>query len=280
MKNGLAAWHYPHRTMIENIQYFSAEGFEYLSLLGSRFAETVENEEKGAKLADVIEKSGAVITVHYILPVSHSEADVKVFEKGIEAIGSWQKKYNLISVLSFDVPQKIRDNITDYIDFVMAAVKNARIAVEDFGLTENERLQIEHLKTNERFGYLIDIGHMYIRLRGENTNEVTLFTNSPDEGGVCPVPSFNEFLQAFKSKQFPVFEIHLHNNDGVNDLHYFLEDGTLDIKMIAKVLKELGYDGILTIESAPGFKFECKGAEADAKILNTYNYWKKCCENV
>ena len=38
--------------------------------------------------------------------------------------------------------------------------------------------------------------------------------------------------------------------------------------------EELNYDGIITVESAPGFQFECKGKEADEGIIKTINYWK------
>ena len=60
--------------------------------------------------------------------------------------------------------------------------------------------------------------------------------------------------------------------DGV--YHYFLEDGELDIKMIAEVLKEIEFDGVLTIESAPGYRFKCKYPESDERILKTYEFWK------
>lgn len=88
-------------------------------------------------------------------------------------------------------------------------------------------------------------------------------------------PGYDDFMQAFASKKFPIFEIHLHNNDGVDDLHYFFDDGTLDMNVIAKVLEDIKYDGVLTIESAPGFKFECKYPVADERILQTFELWKK-----
>jgi sugar phosphate isomerase/epimerase len=59
-------------------------------------------------------------------------------------------------------------------------------------------------------------------------------------------------------------------------MHYFLDDGTLDIKMIADVLKTIGFDGVLTIESAPGFVFPCAYPESDERILQTYKIWKEC----
>ena len=66
----------------------------------------------------------------------------------------------------------------------------------------------------------------------------------------------------------------MHNNDGVNDLHYFFDDGTLDIKTIARVLQDIKFDGVLTIESAPGLLFECKYPESDERILETFEIWK------
>ena len=44
--------------------------------------------------------------------------------------------------------------------------------------------------------------------------------------------------------------------------------------MISRALDEIGYDGVLTIESAPGFQFPCYGEEADTRILKTWDYWK------
>ena len=70
--------------------------------------------------------------------------------------------------------------------------------------------------------------------------------------------------------------MHLHNNDGIRDTHLFLEDGSADIRAIAKALCRLRYEGILTIESAPGYQFPCYGEQADEGILRTLHYLKKC----
>ena len=276
MKNGLAIWHYPHRTVIDNVSYFADCGFDSVSINGGHMRK-VFGEESPEKLAQLITEKNLILTVHHTLPYDHSEEMVDDFKDFIEKISLWQKKYGLISVLSFDVPQDIRDNITPYIDFVIGMVENSKIAVEDFGLNECEKKQIEHLKNNDRFGYLIDIGHMYMRICGKNKSGYTLFSNSSEE---CPAnenPSEEDFLRALRSKEFPVFEIHLHNNDGEEDVHYFLEDGTLNVEIIANVLKEIGFDGILTIESAPGYRFDCRYPESDKRINETFAYWKKLC---
>ncbi len=274
MKSCLAIWHYPHRSICENIEYFASCGYEAVSVIGDKFAYAVESESEGAILADAVIRSGVLLTVHAKLPKSHVPEDVAEFNRQIKAVAKWQERYGLVEIYSFDVPQDIRDNITPYVDSVMSAVSECKIAVEDFGLNENELRQIEHLKSNKRFGYLVDIGHMFMRIRGENTSGVTLFSNSPDECPVNPEPTEADFIRAMNSKTFPIFEIHLHNNDGVDDLHLFLEDGALDIAMICRVIKSVGFDGVLTVESAPGYRFACSGANADSGIAKTFEYLK------
>jgi len=275
MKNGLAIWHYPHRTKLENVVYFAEKGYEAVSVLGYHMDELCSNPEDSAELARLVEQYHLILTVHHKLPASHDPKDVTAYQETIDRFAQWQKTYNTLAILSFDVPQNIRDNVTQYIVYALEKVPGSRIAVEDFGLTDAERRQIESLKAEPRFGYLLDIGHMFLRIRGENTSGATLFTNHSDECEKCSEPGYNEFLKAFMSKEFPVFEIHLHNNDGVSDLHWFLEDGKLDIPMIADVLSALKWDGILTIESAPGFVFPCYGEEADTRICKTFEYWKQ-----
>ena len=276
MKNGLAIWHYPHRSVLENVEFFARQGFDSVSILGDHMDQICADDRKAEELARLISEHGVVLTVHHRLPRDHSAESVSKFESAVDRFAAWQSKYRCIDVLSFDALEGVRDNVAPYVEYVMEAAPVPKIALEDFWLTCAERAQIEHLKSNARFGYLIDIGHMYIRICGKRTEGETLFLHSPDE---CPKnerPSLCEFLQAFRSKEFPIFEIHLHNNDGIRDMHYFLEDGALDVQIIADVLQEISYDGILTIESAPGFQFACAYPESDTRILETYALWKQC----
>lgn len=276
MRNGLAIWHYPHRTMEENIRFFAGQGFSAVSVHGAQFVNALARGE-GAALAKAVRESGVILTVHYAMPRSHELERILAFRQGIDAMAAWQAAYSLIKILSFDVPNPIRDKIAPYINYVLEHVSGCSVAVEDFGLTPDERGQIEYLKGNRRFGYLVDIGHMFIRLSGKNTGGKPLFTNRPDECPACETPGYNEFMRAMASKEFPIFEMHLHNNDGINDVHWFLEKGSLDIAMIARVVYDMDYHGIMTIESAPGYKFECRGIDADEGILQTFDDWKRLC---
>lgn len=277
MTQGLAIWHYPHRSIADNIRYFAARGFDAVSAHGAQLVQALLSEQ-GASIAEAVQQSGAQLTVHYALPKSHTAEHVAAYQTGIEALAAWQSTHGLIKILSFDVPSPIRDGITPYVDIALSEVQGCLVAVEDFGLTPEERAQIEHLKGNSRFGYLLDIGHMFIRLSGKNTGGKPLFTNRTDECPASENPGYSEFMRAMASKEFPVLEMHLHNNDGEKDLHWFLEEGALDIPMIARVVRDMGFDGIMTIESAPGFRFECRGKDADEGILKTFDYWKACCQ--
>ncbi len=278
MKNGVAIWHYRNRTVLENAEYFADHGFDSVSLHGASMHKIAKSDEEGAKLAEVVARKNLVLSVHHKLPIDHSEKSVAVFLDAINAMGKWQEKYGLLGILSFDVPLDIRDNITPYVDYVLKTVGGCKIALEDFGLTDAERAQIEHLKGNPRFGFLVDIGHMNIRLCGKNDSGNPLFTNFADECPASEKPGYEEFLRAFRSKEFPIFELHLHNNNGIDDQHYFIEDGPLDIPAVAKVMKTLGFDGVVTNESAPGYTFECPFEVADRRIGENLAWWKELCK--
>ena len=275
MINGLAIWHYPTRNDLENVKFFADHGFNAVSMHGRAMAKVGMNETLGADFAAAIRENNMVLTAHSKLPLSHSEEEVAIFKRDVDAIAKWQKQYGLLEVLSFDVAQEVRDNVMPYIEYVLQYEQFGKIALEDFGVTADERAQIEPLKGNPRFGYLLDLGHMNIRIHGINTEPINLFRNSPSECPQTDKPGYNEFLQAFRSKEFPIFEIHLHNNDGVGDLHDFLERGTIDMQAIANILKEMNFKGVVTIETVPrlsGYFYP----EADDKIMETFAYWKNC----
>ena len=108
MKTGIAMWHYPHRTTIENIEYFAGQGIKTLGLNQSQLTDACE-AGKGAELAQVIKKNDLTITLHGALTYSHSEEDVTDYKKRMDTVGEWQKKYGLLSVVSFDVFECTRD---------------------------------------------------------------------------------------------------------------------------------------------------------------------------
>ena len=112
MKDGLAIWHYPHRSTIENVLFFASQGFSSVSLLGYHMDDICKRPDLAGMLAHIVREKNLTLTVHSKLPASHGEEDVAFFRASIDGYAAWQKEYGLISVLSFDVAEAIRDNLT------------------------------------------------------------------------------------------------------------------------------------------------------------------------
>ena len=268
----LAAWHYPHRSIADNVRFFGDNGFPYISLHGDQFQEALKDEKTGEDIARAAAEKNVLLTIHYSLPKDRLPETEKAFYDGIYRICHWQEKYQRIRILSFDVPEEARKDLRPYIRFVLETVPEIKIAVEDFGLTPEEEAQILELSADPRFGLLLDAGHLHIRMNGKNDSGHRLFMKSPLE--TSEGNEYERYLYAFRCKKLPIVEIHLHNNNGIQDEHQWLHKGTLDIGMIAKILKELDYDGVVTIESAPGFNFKCYGKDADEGILKDRDLWQ------
>lgn len=263
MYNGLAAWHYKHRTYCENAEFFAANGFEAVSMLGLHMNSVLKDPAQADEMASIFKRHGIPLTVHHKLPATHSDEDVAAFRECIDLFGAWQKAHGLIHILSFDVPKAIRGDLAKYVDYVLKNVPVCKVGLEDYCLNEDESADVARFKEDPRFGHLIDLGHVHLRL-----------TAAAELAGFVPV--YEDYLAYMQKLEFPVWEMHLHNNDGKRDQHQFLTCGTLAIPDMARLITEIGFDGVLTIESAPGFTFECFGEDADRGIFNDYEYWKKC----
>ena len=100
MTQGLAIWHYPHRSIADNIRYFAAQGFEAVSAHGAQLVQALLSEQ-GASIAEAVRQSGAQLTVHYTLPKSHAAEHVAAYKTGIETLAAWQSTYGFIKILSF-----------------------------------------------------------------------------------------------------------------------------------------------------------------------------------
>ena len=90
MKNGLAIWHYPHRTLTENVVHFS-EMLDSVSVLGFHFVDACR-QDGGAALYEALCEKHPVFTVHHKLPSTHEEKDVAAFNADIALCARWQKR--------------------------------------------------------------------------------------------------------------------------------------------------------------------------------------------
>ena len=269
MKIAIAGWHYAHRTLPENAEYFLNNGFDYFSALGKDFAELLQCPEEAEHLAAVLdqinennkEPDARRLTVHYGLPDPTKEEEVSAFLASIDRIYEWERAHGHLHILSFDVW------FPDVFPFVRKVVEKfsgtkVHIAFEDYQLNG---LDAENDELNRRcpFYELVDAGHMNFRLYGSGRkNDITGYQTEFDKLGL------------------PVIETHIHNNNGFKDMHrplldpemIALGDGTFDTEMYLTMLKERGLtDVILTVEIIP-FLYGNPGVFGDAIALNDLRY--------
>ncbi len=112
-----------------------------------------------------------------------------------------------------------------------------RVAVEDFPLQrsvlEAYHAELAPLLDDPRYGILVDVGHMHIRLTQESYY-----------AGV-------DVAEYLRRVPLPVVEVHLHDNQGVSDQHGYFGMGTVRFDLVAQALKHIGFAGVSTIEIAP-----------------------------
>jgi len=134
-----------------------------------------------------------------------------------------------------------------------------RIGVEDFPLDQAGldyyRAGLEPLLGSERYGMLVDVGHLNMRLR-----------KWPCYEGA----SVGEYLARLP---LPVWEVHLHDNNGERDEHGHLGLGNIDFGQVATGLKAIGFAGVSTIEIAPGFH-GASPQESKPRSAESLRQWK------
>jgi sugar phosphate isomerase/epimerase len=111
-----------------------------------------------------------------------------------------------------------------------------RFGFEDLPLDDQAinfyRDDIAGFLDDPRYGMLMDIGHLHIRM-----------TQSDYFAGTC-----TDYVSRIP---VPVIEVHIHDNDGKRDLHAPMGTGTVPFAEVAAGLETIGFSGVATIEIAP-----------------------------
>lgn len=225
------------------IRTFAGYGFDTISfhpdqLLGA------SGKEKDA-VTDVLEELGLSATVHGSCNMGREamESLVGLFGPSLAACTMDAAKTKSSLGNTFDARQNARalrdiQELTDGMDVVLA--------VEDFPLDDvawsHFKGDLGDVYDHPRTGILVDVGHLHIRLNTEyyaGKSVQDYFSDLP----VRPV------------------ELHLHDNDGVRDLHAPFGRGNLPFEEVAAAVRSIGFDGISTIEVCP----RMRGAEEEAE---------------
>jgi sugar phosphate isomerase/epimerase len=138
-----------------------------------------------------------------------------------------------------------------------------RYGVEDFPLdaaaVDFYRDDLAPLLERPAYGMLVDLGHLNMRITAQ--------------------PYFRRrgLAEYFRALPLPVLEVHVHDNKGDHDSHAHLGFGTGDFAAMASALQEKGFDGISTIEIAPGFHGSTP-AEDRPRAQESLRTWRRVLE--
>ena len=257
MRTALAGWHYPQRTMAQNIDFFLGNGFDAFSAHGMHFAEVVRDDVQAQAVADALAKHGKPMTVHYKLPNPDDAQEIAYFHDSIPLMAQWQKAHGSLAHLTFDFWYPA-ERILPYFAYALDCFGglDTLLACEDFPLCREHLAIAPEIYENPKACVLVDIGHMNLRLH-----------EAGDAGA-------DEFARAIKEIPVPIIELHLHNNDGIKDQHDLLRNGNLPMQKVARMLRGFGFDGVCTLEGVPQWH-GLEGDAGDAAILADMRLWNE-----
>ena len=102
--------------------------------------------------------------------------------------------------------------------------RGLRLMVENFGQTFTTVAELEPLfATSPLLGFHLDVGH----------------------ANIGPPNRASELIARFADR---LVHVHVHDNDGVGDLHLPIGAGTVPWTQVVGALRDCGYDGTVTIE--------------------------------
>ncbi len=251
MKRGITVWNYAGDA-VENTWQFHRMGFDAVSFLGRSFDALAPAEEE--RVAACIRETGMTFTIHHRLPNSEDPAACGAFLTGMEHIAAWQARYGLLTGLTFDF-WHAHALLMPYLDAALGLLRGSgvTIACEDTPLDAAEYAFFEPLlKPGDRFGILVDAGHMNLRQtkRGARADEA--------------------FEMAIRALPVPLFEVHLSDNHGLTDEHATLGEGTLPLGAFTRGLNAIGFDGIATIERVPRGEPETLSHETAKRCMDAF----------
>ncbi len=223
---GLEAW----------IDRAVAAGFDTISLLPMAFAG--EKEKHLPAVAGWLRDRGLLATVHGTVAM-----DLGLASRMIEALGDRLYAFTCDSVLHEDSRGRLHDarQIAVALTHLQQATAGTdiRLAVEDFPLDvaaqEFFQTELGAVYQHPRTGILVDVGHLHLRR-----------TQSPYFGALSVADYFARI-------PVPVVELHLHDNNGAKDQHGHFGFGTVPFPEVAAAVAGMGFNGMCTIEVAPGF---------------------------
>ena len=246
---GIATWNFEGDQLSPKLSMFAEMGYTAASING-RLLDSLSADDE-AEATKIMEEHDLVLTVHSGLVKTDQPLDETAAVTRAKHIVSWQQHTGRIIASSYDTPRvSIAEGIrrTDpepilgiLIELlVVFAGTGIRVLLEDCP-TDPEHMQ--HLQgwTDQypHLGVLVDLGHMNLRLREPRHD---------------PQPLEPGAIEAYlKGIPWEIVELHVHSNDGTRDHHAPPYAPNADLVTSARVLNEIGFTGVSTIELVPAW---------------------------
>jgi sugar phosphate isomerase/epimerase len=240
MHLAIATWNIAAPSMAAKLAYVHGLGFEAVSFLYT--APPPDADDIGADLHALLEQYDLHVLVHGAIgDCAHAEQRPAVCEQ-IAQVARFQQETGRVRAMNFDPGYRTtaRNHRCYDADGSASVLEEALTVLTPLGVKvgiENwvinyELAHYELLKQrlgDASLGMLLDLGHLNIAHRSG------LLDGLPPAGYI-------------KSLPLPVWEIHVHDNDGISDKHRFLGSGNIEIEPMAQALLEIGFDGYVTVE--------------------------------
>lgn len=242
------------------MRVFAEYGFDTVSFHPDQLLGAPEGDK--AAVTGVLEELDLAATVHGSCTMGREAMGslVDLFGPRLAAFTMDAAKTKSSLGNTFDARQNARalrdiQELTDGMDTVLA--------VEDFPLDgaawDFFKEDLGDVYEHPRTGILVDVGHLHIRL------------NTEYYAGKLVQDYFSDL-------PVRLVELHLHDNDGVKDLHAPFGTGTLPFPEVARAVRSIGFDGISTVEVCP----RMHGAENEAPphlAREALDAWRKCLDD-
>ena len=264
MRVGLGVWNFCEdpTPLIESVSEFAGYGFDAVSFLPRQITDL--DPDEALELVAVVESGDLHVTIHGTCDLSREDVEtiVNLFDYRLKSITVDAAMASDSRGFFFDAP-KIARVLID----IEAASRGtqARFGVEDFPL-DTQALEyygkdLSPVIESPRFGALIDVGHMNLRL---NSSDYFRDLSPVEYVGRVPVP---------------VVEVHVHDNDGEADSHGHLGFGSICFETVVKALEAIGFDGVSTIEIAPAFH-DSTISDSKKLLKDSLRQWRSLCKDL
>lgn len=248
MKIGIALWNIRNNSIAATIDRVAAMGFTAVSFLGSSFEEENEKEVIAA-----IKKHKLAVTFHLAFFSTRKAGFLKDLKTRLDNIKTLIKNNKLEKTVlnicfdpAFDELGKRQDvvynsaNTIKALKYTLKHIKGVKVGIENWTVNSkvNDFEIIAKKIKSKRLGILLDIGHMHIAVKK----------------GIIDRKNISEYINALP---LPVFELHIHDNNGEEDSHLPLGRGNMDYENVFKELKnsnKLDKNCVATLELKPHMK--------------------------